>query len=275
MTGGRNGGVFRRGQDADGTSDTEPDDPPFWKQRSWMASAVFLSAALTFSAVTFVTGGADGADDTAAPEPAAESGPLSPGDANGDTGGAPVQGPEARPEGCRTDDEAVPEPTEVPADMEWKHIDGFSVPTSPSAGPTRFDDPLWWCYSRTPMGAVLAAHAILPRMSGENWRTVVDQQVVPGSGRDAFVAQRSQLAQSRQGDQDAGTYSGFFVASHSPEAVEVRILVRSPSGILGASTVSMRWSEGDWKVRPDDSGALHSDLSTGTGGDEFVRWGAV
>ncbi|WP_369207652.1 hypothetical protein [Streptomyces sp. PU-14G] len=241
----------------------------FWKQRSWVSSAVFLGTALVIGSVSLLTGGAGDEADAAPPE--AVKGPLSTDDAK-DGGRAKGE----RPEGCRTeDDEDATRPTSAPKDVEWKNLDGVTVPTSPSAGPTRFSGPVWWCYAHTPMGAVMAAHGILTHMSTADWRTVAMQQLVAGEGREAFISQRSQLGQTQVTGEDAGVPSGFFVGSFTKDTTQVRLLIKGASGGLGVATVSMRWSGGDWKVKPHTDGSLFATSDSGVNSNGFIKWGAA
>ncbi|MBO8188874.1 hypothetical protein [Streptomyces spirodelae] len=289
--------MFSRKQDDDTV------DAPFWKQRGWVFSAVFLATALVIAAVSYVTG-SGGADDGADAPRKAMKGPL--------TSHRPHKdGPAAdeRPKGCHTEDEdagtpktdkktgsteeqdtgsteekskeptadgANPSrPTSPPKDVAWKTLDRTSVPTSPSAGPTRFNGPVWWCYAHTPMGAVMAAHGILTHMSSADWRTVAEQQLVPGDGKKQFISQRSTVSQADVEGQEPGVYSGFSVPSYSKKAAEVRILIKSASGSLSATTVSMRWDGGDWKVEPRSNGSLFSSPTSAMSNGGYVKWGAA
>ncbi|MGY1438581.1 hypothetical protein [Streptomyces reniochalinae] len=241
----------------------------YWKQRSWVSSAVFLGAAVVIGSVSFLTSGSGGEADAAPPE--AVKGPLSTDDTK-DGGPAPGK----RPKGCDTGkDEEAGRPASAPKDVEWKNLNGVTVPTSPSAGPTRYSGPVWWCYAHTPMGAVMAAHSILTHMSTTDWRTVAEQQLVAGEGRDAFISQRSSLGQSQTTDDDAGVPSGFFVGSFTKNTTQVRLLIKGASGGLGVATVSMRWSGGDWKVEPRSDGALFGTSDSGVNSNGFIKWGAA
>ncbi|MEU7314815.1 hypothetical protein [Streptomyces sp. NPDC007083] len=252
-----------------------PDDTPFWKQQSWISSAVFLGAAFVIATFSYLTGGTDSRADAAAPPSGAVQGPLSTDE--GKHGGLR---PGERPEGCRTeenekDKEDAARPTAAPKDVVWKNLDGMHVPTSASAGPTRFSGPVWWCYAHTPMGAVMAAHGILTHMGTTDWHSVAEQQLVPGEARDAFITQRSGLGQSKLDSEDAGVYSGFLVGSYTRDKVQVRLLIKGPGGGLGATTVTMRWSGGDWKVEPRADGTLFSVSESTVRSSGFVRWGAA
>jgi hypothetical protein len=65
------------------------------------------------------------------------------------------------------------------------------------------------------------------------------------------------------------------VASYTKNAAEVRLLIKGPSGSLASTTVSMRWSGGDWKVKPHKTGALYTSSRNAMGSGGFIKWGAA
>ncbi|CAM5717431.1 hypothetical protein [Streptomyces fumanus] len=234
---------------------------PYWQQRSWQLSAAFLGVVVLlggFVALTSESGG-----DSAV----ASEGPLV-----GD-----LTRPDERPPGCRTDDRAGDAlPKKAPEDITWRTFGASRVPVSASAGPTRTTGPVHWCYAHTPMGAVLAATVITSQMSGSGWETVSRQQVVAGSGRDMFEFKRSayqDIDSAQSGGISVGSAAGFSVASYTGEAADIGLLIRSAQG-YSATIIRLRWSDGDWKVLPDDSGELHTPVNAiqGTPRD-YIMWG--
>jgi hypothetical protein len=147
---------------------------------------------------------------------------------------------------------------------------------------------VWWCFAHTPAGAVLAAHIIPSHMSGPDWRTVAQEQVVPGRGRDLFVFKRSTVRDDAPGGgrgtgsgsrPDAGSgsssvasYAGFSVPAYSGGAATVELLLKTAQG-YATTSVSLRWSGGDWKVRPSDNGALHTPVKAVQGTNGHLLWG--
>ncbi|MBO8195957.1 hypothetical protein ITI46_30565 [Streptomyces oryzae] len=253
--------------------DGPADDSAFWKQRGWIFSAVFLATVLLAAGVSYLANSGSGEANAATGDRKARSGPLSTDDSKGRK-----RAPGERPEGCRTEDDQgkdTARPTSAPKDVAWKELAGTMVPTSPSAGPTQFSGPVWWCYARTPMGAVMAAHGILTHMSTADWRTVAEQQIVADEGREKFINQRATRPQSDVESQSPGVPSGFSVPSYSKNAAEVHLLIKSPGGSLTSTTVSMRWSGGDWKVEPHSNGALFTPSSTAMSSGGFIKWGAA
>ncbi|MFF3326363.1 hypothetical protein [Streptomyces sp. NPDC002889] len=241
-------------------------ESPFWKQQGWVLSAAFLAVALVMAAVTWLTTGDDG---PAGPDAAAgKKGPLSPAAEKGGEG----QRGDGRPDGCRTDDSNKAKPTASPGDVEWRPLNIARVPVSASAGPLRFSGPVMWCFAHTPMGAVMAAHIIPTHMSGSDWRTVTEQQLVASPGRDIFVAQRSTVPESARNGSAVGSYAGFAVTSYSQDAATVQLLIKNGSGGYGSTFVAVKWDGGDWKVQARSSGALYTSMTTVSGNAGFTMW---
>ncbi|MGW1505620.1 hypothetical protein ACWDGI_43175 [Streptomyces sp. NPDC001220] len=249
-------GIFKRGEQR------SEESGPYWKQRSWQASAGFLALVVVLGVITTVTSGSGSGDDAKAP---ASKGPLS----------GTVTIKDGRPGGCRTDDSAGDAiPPSVPKDISWRTLDVGRVPVSASAGPTRIQGAVWWCFAHTPMGAVLAATDIPTQMSGTQWRTVTDQQVVAGQERELFVFQRTAVPDTAGSDSAPTTssYAGFQVTSYTSAAASVVLLIKNDQG-YAKTTVYVRWSGGDWKIQPDSSGSLYSPLASEQSAVGYTLWG--
>ncbi len=187
--------------------------------------------------------------------------------------------PSASPAGEATPppgDQAVP--TAAPADVTWSLFQGVALPSSPTAGPTRTEGAVHAGYSLTPEGALLAAaqigarHLITPR---EGWRQVVQQQVVPGPGRDAFVRARAQVTTDQV---PAGTYgqiAGFRFVTYSPDTAVIQLVTRFRNGNLQVSTPTLRWVNGDWKLQLQPDGSASPTVQSVSSLAGFVPWGGV
>ncbi|MGW7514266.1 hypothetical protein ACWGJ2_01565 [Streptomyces sp. NPDC054796] len=250
-----------------------PAEGPFYKQRGWVNSVMFLGVLLALSAVGLVTG-----EDVKSPSSYSREafsgvrGPLSPGD--------PLKvrsGPDGRPENCRTDDKKQERPKKAPDDVEWQQRGAVMVPVSASAGPLRTeDDGMWWCFAHTPTGALLAAHLLPVQLSGSDWRTVAEQQIVPGELRDNFVANKVKFGDKSQGSEPGavGRFVGFSLDSYSDDEATVRLLLTRPIGGYLSTSVSVRWRDGDWKVALQEDGSLTS-RAKAVMTDGFTMWGAI
>ncbi|GAB2785917.1 hypothetical protein [Streptomyces daliensis] len=252
-----------------------PVEGPFYKQRGWVNAVLFLAVLLVLSAVGLVTG-EDVKDSSAYSREAFSgvSGPLSPGD--------PLKvrsGSDGRPEKCRTDDKKQQRPKKAPSDVEWRQRVAVMVPVSASAGPLRTEDNvMWWCFAHTPTGAVLAAHLIPVQLSGAEWHSVAEQQIVPGERRDTFVANKVQAEEKKDSQSPepgaVGRFVGFSLDSYSSDEATVRLLLTHPIGGYLSTSVSLRWRDGDWKLALRTDGSLTSRAETAMT-DGFTMWGAI
>lgn len=242
----------------------QPDDDsePYWRQRGWQMSAGFIALVVVMGALVALTSSGSGSGGGTA-RAKASKGPLS------DTAKL-VNG---RPKDCATDDSAGDAlPTAVPTDITWRTLGIVQVPVSSSAGPTRFQGALWWCFAHTPTGAALAATVIPTQMSEPGWRTVTAQQVVSGKGREMFEFLRSQTTDTvRRSDGSSSSYVGFDVLSYTSTAATVALLIKGSEGFLTTS-VEMRWSDGDWKVLAGSDGSLTSGLTTVQNAGRYLVW---
>ncbi|MCK8678215.1 hypothetical protein [Streptomyces lichenis] len=239
---------------------------PYWRQRGWRLSAGFTALVAGTGLLTLAVRGPGG------PAAALDRADLDASTPLVKTAAAPVRAPAAgRAAGCRTDDRATAVPPAAPADTTWREVAGARVPTSASAGPLLAGGPLWWCFARTPAGAAMAAHVIPLKLSDTGWRTVAERQVVPGRARDFLVAKRARLPE-RAVLRGPAALAGFTVPSYSPAAAEVDLLVRGGQGALFTTSVSLVWSEGDWKAVPRSDGTLSASPRPAEGSRGFVMW---
>ncbi|MFJ2905477.1 hypothetical protein [Streptomyces sp. NPDC087212] len=247
----------------------EPVTGPFYQQRSWVGSALFMAFLLVMALTAAMTND-DGKGLSAESQDALGDvkGPLSPGDPQGVRTGRG-----GRPENCRTDDRDTTVPTAAPQGIQWKQFDAVMLPVSPVAGPLNIDPSMWWCFGHTPLGAVLAATVIPVSASSDGWRTVTAQQLVPGTARDRYVTRKLAAPSTNPAESAVGRFVGFSVAHYQSGAATVRLLLTNPAGGYMAATTNLRWRDGDWKLAPQDSGSLYSATAQAQP-DGFVLWGA-
>ncbi|POX40893.1 hypothetical protein C3486_11940 [Streptomyces sp. Ru73] len=241
-------------------------EKPFWQQRGWIVSAVFLLAVVVVAAVALVVRGGESeppAQDDTRPK-------ASPSASQGDDSQA-----DDRPAGCKTDDSDQEKPTKAPADMLWKTYGTVPVPVSATYGPKKFDGNIWSCYAHTPMGAALAVNAITDKLPYPGWRDVVEKQFVPGAARDKLIKQRAKEKDDpRNSTQESGgNFYGFSVLTYAKEQATVQILLKVGEEYATAS-VSLKWLDGDWKVDPQPNGSPYSGFSQTSGPEGFVKWGS-
>ena len=244
-----------------------------WRQRDEPAArrpaaAVAGVALLLVAGTTVAVLGADGPSGSPGATPAAA--------VAADTTSTPDAPPAATAPGAA--DAAVVEPLLVaPEDVTWQLFMGVALPYSSTAGPTVADGSVYGGFEHSQPGALLAAVQLGVRYlltPGEGWREVLDRQVLPSAGRDAFARNRAGI------DPQAppGTYgqiAGFRIVTFTPEVAVVQLVSRFPtSGVLQVSTTTVRWVQSDWRLQLQPDGGTSPTAQAVPSLDGFVVWGA-
>jgi hypothetical protein len=203
-------------------------------------------------------------------------------------GGTPAvpaaAGPAAKP--------SDPEPAD-PAELEaagvepllsappvtWQLFSGVALPYSPTAGPRSVDGPVYAGYERSQVGALIAAAQLGTRYlltPGEGWREVADRQVLPGVGRDVFVAARAQVDDLEVPPGTYGQLAGFRMVTFTPDVAVISFVSRfSLTGQLQATTTTVKWTGGDWRLELQPDGGSSPTAQTVPDLDGFVVWGGA
>jgi hypothetical protein len=150
-------------------------------------------------------------------------------------------------------DQTVPEAT--PQGINWQLYQTVAVPYSKADGPAIINGDVARCYAHNPVGALLAASQIGFRyLLAPDWRAVVQQQVVPNAGRSVYETNRARV--SNPGGNQPGDYdqlAGFKFVTYSPAVVTIEFVGMSSTGGMQATTATVEWLNGDWKLelQPD------------------------
>jgi hypothetical protein len=231
--------------------------------RAWTTTAAVIVALIVLAAAVVIFATRDPGK-----TPPAAAPPLSP-SARPSTAGTPSSSPPAL-------DQTVP--VSAPKGITWALFQGVALPSSRTSGPARVAGPVHAGYAHTPVGALLAAQQVGARYlisPGAAWRRVVEQQVLPGVGRDAFVNARSEVSTT---DVPAGTYgqtAGFRFVTYSQDAAVIQFVSRFPNGTLQVTTTTVRWSQGDWKLELQPDGGTSPNAQAVSTLAGFVPWGGV
>ncbi|MGH3533093.1 MAG: hypothetical protein ACRDR6_31215 [Pseudonocardiaceae bacterium] len=148
-------------------------------------------------------------------------------------------------------------PTSPPASVRWELYQRVALPYSATAGPQTIDGSVARGYAHTPTGALIAAAQIPSRSllsPDDSWRQVVNQQVMPGPGRDRFTQLRSQITTDDTPDPRLGQIAGFRFITYRPEIAVIQLATKFTNGHMQVTTTTMQW-DGDWKevLQPDGS----------------------
>ncbi len=195
-------------------------------------------------------------------------------------GGSRHQGRAAGPAPTSTRRPAGPAPTTVPdsppGHVTWRLYHTVALPYSATAGPRHVTPSTATGFAHTPTGALLAAVQISYRsLIAPNWKSVVKAQVMPGSGRKAYVAKRSSVADVTVSPGDLGQVAGFKFVNYTPHVATIQILTRFPSGDLQVTTTTMQWRGDDWKEQLQPNGSESPNAHAVQSAAGFVQWGGV
>jgi hypothetical protein len=173
--------------------------------------------------------------------------------------------------------EALPPLTTAPTGVTWELFRGVALPTSRTDGPTRVAGPVHAGFSRTPTGALLADAQISARALVDTslpaLRQVAEAQLVDGAGKTAYL---NLLGQLRENDPPAGGYAqiaGFRYITYTPDLAVISRAAQDKSGRLQASTDTVRWVDGDWKLEKPATGLQQAQLIQNLNG--YVPWSGV
>lgn len=164
-------------------------------------------------------------------------------------------------------------PTAPPADLAWKNIGGMLVPTSPTAGPTRYQGSVWSCYAHSPAGAVMAAYDIFAGLVSPDWHTVAEQEILPGPGQQAFISAGESQTYQAPPPGDIAQAVGFEVVGYTPQQATIETLADGGENGYQANQLTVAWDNGDWKLAVTPGGSSGPDPQLVTSTDGFVLWG--
>lgn len=162
---------------------------------------------------------------------------------------------------------------------KWELVSKMSAPTDPKTfGPGLTDDSGFRsCFAHSPTGALYAAmNAAALGSSGaaELEMKLADQLLVPGAGRDAAMRE-TKAGTSSSGNNTTIQVQGFLLRSYTAAEATVDLAFKTDTGALGHSTLSMRWMDGDWKVKPTDDGVTFSNVSQLRDLSGFILWAGI
>jgi hypothetical protein len=171
---------------------------------------------------------------------------------------------------------AATDPLLTPPAVTWQLFAGVPLPYSATAGPRTIHGPVYAGFERSPTGALLAAAHLGTRYlltPGSGWRQVVERQVLPGPGREAFVRLRATVdAADPPGTH--GQPAGFRIVAFTPHVAVVQEALRFPStGALQVTVTTLRWVGGDWRLELQPDGSTSPTAQAVPSLDGFVVWG--
>ncbi len=162
--------------------------------------------------------------------------------------------------------------------VSWQLFSGVALPYSPTAGPSNVDGPVYSGFERSQAGALIAAAQLGTRYlltPGSGWREVVARQVLPSTGREAYIQARAHV----QVNDPPGTYgqlAGFRIVTYTGEVAVIQEVSRfSYTGRLQVTTATVKWVGGDWRLELQPDGGHSPTAQAVPNLDGFVVWGGA
>ncbi|MDE8670696.1 hypothetical protein PY310_19145 [Pseudarthrobacter sp. H3Y2-7] len=161
----------------------------------------------------------------------------------------------------------------------WELVGRMAAPTDPNSfGPGVTDaSGFRSCFAHSPTGALYAAMnvaALGSTGSPELVTKLADKLLVPGTGRDAAIREASSGVGSSPNSTTVQV-RGFLIRSYTTLEADIDLAFETNNGALASSTLSMRWTDGDWKVKPADDGVTFSSVSQIRDLSGFILWSGV
>lgn len=159
----------------------------------------------------------------------------------------------------------------------WELVGRMATPTdSETFGPGVTDESgIRSCFAHSPTGALYAAVNIVAMGSSTlDEVKLAERLLVPGTGRDAAIKE-AQTRNSSTGTSESAQIRGFILKSYSPTEADVDLAIQLQNGALAHSVLSLRWMDGDWKVKPSDDGQIFTGTAQLSDLGDFIDWSGV
>lgn len=164
-------------------------------------------------------------------------------------------------------------------ESNWELVGRMATPTDPATfGPGVTDsDGFRSCFAHSPTGALYAAANVIALGSSteQDELKLADKLLVPGPGRDAAIKDAENRSPSSATGTDSAQIRGFLIKSYSATEADVDLALELPNGALAHSVLSLRWVDGDWKVKAADDGQIFNGTSQLSSLSGFIFWSGV
>jgi hypothetical protein len=238
------------------------------RRRAVVAGAVVVVFLVLVAGVLIAGAGRDEPTPAAEPAPPASTAPS--------TSPEPTPSATSTGGGCDPAPASDELPTAPPADLEFEVVGRGIVPVSDTYGPTVRTGPVWDCFSRSPLGASMAAVSISAlSVVGEDLVAIAEEQLVENEGQQVYLEfARTVGPEGVTGP--AGGFNqpvGFRVDSYTADQAVVSLAARTPDGALSAAALTVVWQDDTWKLQLLADGSETAALTPLVDLDDYVAWG--
>lgn len=165
--------------------------------------------------------------------------------------------------------------------VQWENFNTVWLPSSEEYGPWNRNPPIISGYSHTPTGALIAMAQIGYRygVTGEGWQEVVNQQILPGKGRDVVLQYRTDF-EKRHRDNPVNIWrpqlAGYRFVTYSPEVAVIQTVnTTKESGTWTVITSTVKWVNNDWRLELQEDGGMSPTANLISNLDGYIPWGAT
>lgn len=166
-------------------------------------------------------------------------------------------------------------PATAPATI-WTEYQGVTLPSSPTAGPTRIRNDVASGFAHSSTGALFADAQLSKRyLLSPEWEQVLAKSVVPGPGVAAYRGSRAQFGSTLTAPDGGWTQTaGFKFLAYNPAQAVIEFLNSTSSGDYTVTVTTVRWLGGDWKLVLGTDGSASSTLTSTSSPNGFAVWRA-
>ncbi len=163
----------------------------------------------------------------------------------------------------------------------WELYQGVALPYSAEHGPKNVQGlGLASGYTHDPAGSLLAATQISIRAGlapDEVWKSILDNQLVPGEGRAAYVAEREKahIAANTVPYPGLNQIAGFQVVNYTDTVSVVSIATQTKTGAVQTAQITVVWAGGDWKLVMQPGGSSSTTTSPVSSLAGYTLWSGV
>lgn len=173
--------------------------------------------------------------------------------------------------GCNVPEGDTSSKPAMPKDLRWEAAKGVTWPVSDTYGPTQDRDGYGVCFARSPLGAALAMSTFSGLANTADPKMATEIYAMDSVGKTAALDSPTSDSDS---DVPVG-FAGFSTDSFTPDEAQITLVFSvsgTSTGYIGFPS-TLRWVDGDWKIKLLDDGSTFAGAATYPVAGQFTPWG--
>ena len=161
----------------------------------------------------------------------------------------------------------------MPKDLRWEAAKGITWPVSDTYGPTQDKDGYGVCFARSPLGAALAMATFSGWTNTQDPKKALEIYAMDTAGKKVALESTKTSSGDSGSDVPVG-FAGFSTDSFTPDEAQITLVL----AVAGTSTgyvgfpCTLRWVDGDWKIKLLDDGSPYAGTPSAPVAGQFVSW---